>query len=369
MSPQLSQHRQGRSEEPCAAGHLELAIGWAVFVKRLRQRLSRARCDERGQAVVESAIVIPLMTFLILGIVQLSMIQHARIMNEYAAFNAARAGIVWNADRFIMENAAIISLMPTNDGLINQADIGNPLQMLKRILQRALLYQVNRRLPQAVALIKGGANSLINKIPGGKVGDKVKDALKGQVDKVVGAARDAAEHAATSAIGKALGSSDDRMVRVDILNPSTGTVGPTMLGIPGIGGGNFGSTGQEIEFDDFSQRGATRLTIKVRYMYMMRIPFANWVIHSAWMAGQAGKQLYGAIWNPQQDAPGETGFRSVSPIKNSAPQGPAFGSVLEARDLEVSAELANHGVYMVPLNSSYSMRMQSNPYRKSVQLK
>ena len=42
---------------------------------------------------------------------------------------------------------------------------------------------------------------------------------------------------------------------------------------------------------------------------------------------------------------------------------------LEARDLEVSAELANHGVYMVPLNSSYTMRMQSNPYRKSVQLK
>jgi hypothetical protein len=360
VSPHVSKHRQGR---------LELAIGWAVFVKRLRSRFSRARRDDSGQAVVESAIVIPLMTFLILGIVQLAMIQHARIMNEYAAFNAARAGIVWNADRFIMENAAIISLMPTNDGLIKEHDIGNPLQMLKRILQRALLYQVNRRLPQAVAMIKGGANSLIDKIPGGKVGDKVKDALKGQVDKVVGAARDAAEHAATSAIGKALGSSDDRMVRVDILNPSTGTVGPTMLGIPGIGGGNFGSTGQEIEFDDFSQRSATRLTIKVRYMYMMRIPFANWVIHSAWMAGQAGKQLYGAIWNPQQDAPGETGFRSVSPIKNNAPTGSGFGSVLEARDLTVSAELANHGVYMVPLNSSYSMRMQSNPYRKSVQLK
>ena len=59
--------------------------------------------------MVESAIVMPLMVFIILGVIQLSMIQHARIMTEYAAYNAARAGIVWNGDPWVMENAAIIS--------------------------------------------------------------------------------------------------------------------------------------------------------------------------------------------------------------------------------------------------------------------
>ena len=357
------------SPRSSSSAFLHVAVTWAVFTRRLRARLGRARRDERGQAVVESALVIPLMTFLILGIVQLSVIQHARIMTEYAAFNAARAGIVWNADRFIMENAAIISLMPTNEGLLKESDIGNPMQMLKRILQRALLYQVNRRLPQAVALIKGGTDSLINKIPGGKIGDKAKDALKGGVDTALGIARSAAEAAATSAIGKALGSSDDRLVRVDIISPSNGMLGTTVGGLPTLNGGAFGNTAQEIDFDDFSKRDATRLTIKIRYLYQMRIPFANWVIHSAWMAGRAGKKLYGAIWNPQQDTPGETGFRTVSSIQDNKPMAPGFGSPLEARDLEVAAELAKHDVFMVPLTSSYTMRMQSNPYRKSVQLK
>lgn len=344
-----------------SAFRLRLALTWALLRRRGRQ----ARRDEGGQAVVESAIVIPLMTFLILGIVQLSMMQHARIMNEYAAFNAARAGIVWNADRFIMENAALISLMPTNDGLLKQSDIGNPMQMLKRILQRALLYQINRRLPQAVAMIKGGADKVIGQIP---IGKKGQDALSGQVDKLVGAARAAAEAAAMSAIGKALGSSDDRLVRVDILNPNLGQKGPVGLGnLQGWSGGSFGNTGQEIDFDDFSKRDATRLTIRIRYMYMLRIPFAAWVIHSAWMAGQAGKKLYGAIWNPQ-DAAGATGFNSAANHKPGPAPAPKWLSILEARDLTVAAELARNQVYMVPLYSSYTMRMQSNPYRKSVQL-
>ena len=87
----------------------------AGLKQRLRGRVRRA------QAMIESAIVIPLMTFLILGVLQLAMIQHARIMTEYAAFNAARAGIVWNADPWIMENAAIVSLMPTYENVAKDA--------------------------------------------------------------------------------------------------------------------------------------------------------------------------------------------------------------------------------------------------------
>ncbi|MCA9665843.1 MAG: pilus assembly protein [Myxococcales bacterium] len=334
---------------------LRLALLFAAALKR-------ARRDESGQAVVESAIVIPLMTFLILGVIQLVMMQHARIMTEYAAFNAARAGIVWNADRIIMENAAIISLMPTYEGLMDQADIGNPGQMLKRILQRALLYQVNRRLPQAIDLMKNGAGKLISQIPiGGTVGGKVKDLLNDGKDKVLDIAEKAADFALQQAITGALGADDDRLVTVTILNPSAGIAGPLGLGnLQGILGGTFGQRGREIDFDDFSQRAANRLTIRVRYLYMMRVPFANWVIHQAWLAGRAGKQLYGAIWNPQQFAPGETGFRTVSPVTANSP----FDPLLRKLDA-----LGQQGIYMVPMTASYTMRMQSNPYKQSLQVR
>jgi hypothetical protein len=315
---------------------LVVALTWAL---RARRRLGR---DERGQAVVESAIVIPLMTFLILGMIQLVMIQHARIMTEYAAFNAARAGIVWNADRIIMESAAIISLLPTYEGLFKQSDLGNPLQMLKRIAQRALLYQVNRRLPQAIDLLKNGAGQIIEKIPIGSTGQQQ---LNDQKDALLDKAQDLADTVLQQAITGALGGGDDRLVTITVINPSQGT---------------FGQKGREyFDFDDPNAREQTRLTIEVRYLYMMRVPFANWIIHQAWLAGMAGKQLYGAIWNPQE-APGETGFRSIAPPTPNAYSDPLL-SKLDA--------LAQKGVYMVPLRATYTMRMQSNPYKQSLQVK
>lgn len=63
--------------------------------------------------MVEAAIVLPAMIFLILVTIQLTMVQHARIMTEYAAFCAARAGIVFNADPNAMQQAAEIALSPT----------------------------------------------------------------------------------------------------------------------------------------------------------------------------------------------------------------------------------------------------------------
>jgi hypothetical protein len=305
-------------------------------------RSRRLHREQSGQAVVESAIVIPLMVFLILGLIQLVMIQHAKIMTEYAAFNAARAGIVWNADQIIMENAAIISLLPTYEGLFKESDIGNPGQMLKRILQRALLYQVNRRLPQAIDLLKNGAGKVIEKIPIGSLGQKF---LNKKKDELLDKAEEMADQALQKAITGALGAGDDRMVTVNILAPTQGA---------------FGQRGREIDFDDFNRRNVTRLSIEVRYLYLMRVPFANWVIHQAWMTGMAGKQLYGAIWNPQEDAKGKTGFRTVAPVTANS-----FGDDL----LNKLDGLAGQGVYMVPLTSSYTMRMQSNPYKQSLQVK
>ncbi|MFL5418918.1 MAG: TadE/TadG family type IV pilus assembly protein, partial [Myxococcales bacterium] len=79
------------------------------------------RRGESGQAIVEAAFVLPAMIFLILCAIQLTQIQQARLLTDYAAFNAARAGIVHNGDNGSsdgfsdgpMYDAAALSLAPS----------------------------------------------------------------------------------------------------------------------------------------------------------------------------------------------------------------------------------------------------------------
>jgi len=75
---------------------------------------------------VETAIVMPLFVFLILGILQLALMHQARSMVKYAAFKAARAGILHHADTHndgsnTMEMAALAVLLP----VISQ-NVGGP---------------------------------------------------------------------------------------------------------------------------------------------------------------------------------------------------------------------------------------------------
>jgi hypothetical protein len=295
--------------------------------------------------MVESAIVIPLMTFMILGVLQLAMIQHARIMTEYAAFNAARAGIVWNADPWVMENAAIISLLPTYEGLLEESDVGNPKQMVKRIVMRALLYQVNRRLPQAVDLVRNGTDAIIGQLPGSLQGP-----VGGIRDSMLNKAESMADAKLQNMIKGALGGNERRMVQVHILNPSLSDI-------------SLRNT--EVQFDSVRDgdrwRRKTRLSIQVRYLYMMRIPFANWIIHRAWQAQRAGVRLYGAIYRPSSEA-SESAMFSKTTTKPDLSGQPTN---LE-REIFEMADDADDPVYLVPLRAQYTMRMQSNPYRVSL---
>src|SRR4051794_41076235 len=67
---------------------------------------------QSGQAAVESAIVLPLFVFLILGILQLGLMHQARLMTKYAAYKAVRAGSLHNANVDEMEKAALAVLLP-----------------------------------------------------------------------------------------------------------------------------------------------------------------------------------------------------------------------------------------------------------------
>ncbi|RKH50870.1 pilus assembly protein [Corallococcus sp. AB049A] len=67
---------------------------------------------QSGQVAVETAIVLPLFVFLILGTLQLGLMHQARLMAKYAAYKAVRAGALHNADVKKMERAALAVLLP-----------------------------------------------------------------------------------------------------------------------------------------------------------------------------------------------------------------------------------------------------------------
>src|SRR3954466_9391352 len=83
------------------------------MVRARRLATLRVVRGESGQAVVEAAIVLPAFLCLLLCTIQLTQLQQARLLLEYAAFNAARAGIVRDAESGAMREAAVFSILPS----------------------------------------------------------------------------------------------------------------------------------------------------------------------------------------------------------------------------------------------------------------
>lgn len=75
---------------------------------------------DSGQAVIETAIVLPLYVFLILGILQLGLMQQARLLTKYAAYKAVRTGALNRARVDLMEREALAVMLP----LISKAKHG-----------------------------------------------------------------------------------------------------------------------------------------------------------------------------------------------------------------------------------------------------
>jgi hypothetical protein len=88
----------------------------------------RRRARESGQAAVESVLTLPLTTFLILGTIQLFMLLQAKVMAQYAVFQAARVGSTTHGRCDAMMHAAILSLIPTfhNYMSASSAEAGSP---------------------------------------------------------------------------------------------------------------------------------------------------------------------------------------------------------------------------------------------------
>lgn len=70
------------------------------------------RRRQRGQVAVETAIVMPLFVFIVLGLLQLGLLHQAHLMAKYASYKAVRAGSLNRADKEIMRRAALSVLLP-----------------------------------------------------------------------------------------------------------------------------------------------------------------------------------------------------------------------------------------------------------------
>lgn len=73
---------------------------------------------------MEAALTLPLTVFLVLGTLQLFMMLQGRIMAEYAAFEAVRAGSRHHGDCTVMMHAALAGLLPNVIPYLGQGTSG-----------------------------------------------------------------------------------------------------------------------------------------------------------------------------------------------------------------------------------------------------
>jgi hypothetical protein len=248
---------------------------------------------EEGQAVVEAAILLPAMVFLLLMTIQLAMLQQARLMADYAAYSAARTGIVQNGNNGTnnagtdgpMHDAAVLAVLPTY----------------------------------------------------------------GRTDSFAALATTAARFKAEDLLLKPAGLSQ---VRVFVLNPVAADFASW--------GGHL--NGQELDFDDLRPGAAeaTLLSLQVRYLYELRVPFANKMIQSLWLAARAGllEQWRGFDWT----APRLTKADAVSASRAAAGGKTVADGTPEGINAAALVAAGAAGRFYLPVEAYYTMRMQSNPY-------
>lgn len=78
---------------------------------------------DSGQAAIEAALSLPLLTFLVLGSLQLFLVIQGRQMAQYAAFWGAREGSVTQANCTDMNKVVLKALLPTFTVIKNAASV------------------------------------------------------------------------------------------------------------------------------------------------------------------------------------------------------------------------------------------------------
>jgi hypothetical protein len=203
------------------------------------------RREQSGQVAVESAIILPMFVFLMLGLLQYGLMQQARVLAKFGAYRAVRAGALFNANVGRMREAGMAAVLP----LIADTKSGGP--------QGSEYYY---KIAGAGDVVAKWWMHPMNFMP---------DAM------------------------------GIRYVDVTTCGPLKNDVNADFK--------NAGRN--EVDFDDPAAASGddmaaftrTKLRIQLTFNYRMPIPFANWIIHKFWMGQQIlrdmhlGKQDWGRM--------------------------------------------------------------------------
>jgi hypothetical protein len=225
---------------------------------------------ELGQAAVETAIVLPLMVFMLLGVLQMSLAYQARLLNEYAAYKVARSASVYRLDCDHMIGAGLMALVPS---------VG--------------------------------------------LGQLFPDTQAGMRQRYVATAR--------TLIG------DNRP-------PNRGVNIPLIrvhYWVSGYTGRPFDQQLEQAQGDV-----PMKVHIRLAYFFEYRIPFANWIISRVWLASQTGQ-----AW--------ATGADPITPVRRTV--GRVTRATETSWDVDVVQQALRSNYFTVPLVSTWSMRMMSDP--------
>jgi hypothetical protein len=179
---------------------------------------------EGGQAAVETAITAPLFIFMVLGMIQFTLLYQAKAMLKYAAYRAVRVGAMQQGCRDKMTAAAVGALLPVigwGDKLLPTDSVAHYGESFLKVKLLGFKYLNPPSLPIAEVRICGPLS--------GWFGDNTM-----KIDK-----------------------------DVDFDDPFN----------VWTGGDSSGMEGWE----------RMRLRIQVRYYHKLIIPFANWVVFRTWM--------------------------------------------------------------------------------------
>ncbi|MBZ4397637.1 TadE/TadG family type IV pilus assembly protein [Myxococcus sp. AS-1-15] len=236
---------------------------------------------QSGQAAVESAIVLPLFVFLILGTLQLGLMHQARLLAKYAAYKAVRAGSLHNAKVETMEAAALAVLLP----ILSTRTSGEAgIEVVKPV---------------------GSAQEFETKF----------EELK-----------------------------NNQMPGANLKYAEVTICGPTQEEVSGGGEFDFDDP-ENIHPDGWRENHRTKLRIQLTLNYRLVVPFADWVIYKA----ARGREV------PMLMRMGK--MKAEEQSKTSTRR---FGGAATGEGPYESA--ASQGIYIMPIRTTYTMRMQSNLY-------
>lgn len=282
---------------------------------------------QRGQAMVETALVMPLHIFIILGVIQVGLINNARSMVKYAAYKAARVGSQTSMNVRAMRAAATSALV----AVASEPDMSLKGRTKRTKLSNGASAYANGKIALTLTQAKLlGKRALDVVVCGPLMSDLTgTDSSKGQK---------------RVSIKKLYPSNNGPDNEVDFDDPLVADEYP---------GGDETATGITNVQSKFGAFMRTKMRIQVQYYFLMQIPFANLVI-STWFRGQSmtlmafDDQYNTSSVNAASDHLRQmqiaTGLRGSTPFKNF---------------MRTAALAASGGTYVVPMTGNYAMRMQS----------